>query len=192
MSDSFLWYATRGAGIVSQLMLTAVVCLGILTVVRWQRPGWPRFLTAGLHANVALLSVVFLVIHVVTAVVDPFTALGFGVAVVPFTGSYRPFWVGLGVVSMDLMAAIVVTSLLRARLGHRAWRSVHWLAYGAWPLALLHSVGSGTDAGAPWGLALNGLCVAAVAGALAWRIRAVRGARSEVASLLPQPARPAA
>src|SRR5438552_13991966 len=139
MNDTMLWYATRGAGIVSLVLLTGVTALGVLTSIRWQRPSWPRFLTAGLHRNLALLSVVFLVVHIVTAVIDPFVDLGWLTTIVPFSASYRQLWLGLGVVSSDLLLAVIATSLLRNHIGHRIWRAVHWLAYGAWPLAITHS-----------------------------------------------------
>lgn len=172
MSMQILWFATRGAGIVSLLLFTAVVCLGVLTVVRWQSPTWPRFLTVGVHRNLALLSMVFLGIHIGTAVLDPFTHLGWLAAVVPMASSYRPLWVAMGVVSVDLSAAVILTSLLRDRIGQRTWRAVHWLAYGSWPLALVHSLGAGSDAFALWMAALSAACVAAVVCAVTWRLLA--------------------
>ena len=184
MNDQILWFATRGAGVVSLLLLTVVVCLGVLTVVRWQSPAWPRFLSVGLHRNLALLSVAFLAVHIVTAVIDPFTSLGFVAAAIPFASSYRPFWIGLGVISLDLLLAVILTSLVRARLGLRAWRAVHWLAYGAWPLAVVHGLGSGTDAFAAWMLGIQAGCVTAVAGAVAWRVAAGRSNRSRLAGLV--------
>jgi len=174
VTDQLLWYATRGAGIVSLLMFTAVMVLGVLNVSRWQRPAWPRFLTAGLHRNLSLLALVFLGVHIVTAIVDPFTSLGLAAAIVPLASSYRPLWVGLGVVAVDLLIALVVTSLVRARLGQRAWRAIHWLAYAAWPLALAHGVGAGSDGFAAWMLALDAVCVAAVGLAAAWRLVVIR------------------
>lgn len=191
MTDQILWFATRGAGIVSLLLFTAVVCLGVLTVVRWQSPSWPRFLTVGVHRNLALLSLVFLAVHIVTAVADPFTALGPIAALVPFASSYRPLWVGLGVIAVDLLIAIVVTSLLRSLFGQRAWRTVHWLAYGAWPLALLHGLGAGSDAFAQWMLVLDGLCVAAVGGAVIWRLADGRANRSELPGVVARRSSPA-
>jgi sulfoxide reductase heme-binding subunit YedZ len=138
MTDSILWFATRGAGIVSLLLFTGVVTLGILTAGRWQTRSWPRFITARLHRDIALLSVVFLAVHIVTAVVDPFTALGPLAVLVPFAVDYERFWLGLGTVALDLGLAIVLTSLFRSRVGVRTWRAVHWLSYDAWPIALLH------------------------------------------------------
>ncbi len=176
MTDTVLWYATRGAGIVSLLLLTGVVTLGVLAATRWQIPRWPRFLTAGLHRNLALLSVVFLAVHVVTAVVDPYTSLGALAALVPFSSPYRRLWLGLGAVAFDLLLALVVTSLLRARVGQRAWRAVHWLAYAAWPVALAHGVGTGSDSGALWMRLLDLGCLAIVIGAVALRVSIQRPA----------------
>jgi sulfoxide reductase heme-binding subunit YedZ len=186
MNDQILWFATRGAGIVSLLLFTAVVCLGILTVVRWQSDSWPRFLSRELHRNLALLSVLFLTIHIVTAIADPFTALGLLAAVVPFASSYRPLWVGLGVVALDLLLAIVMTSLIRNLMGQRTWRAVHWLAYAAWPLAVLHGVGSGTDSSPLWMLPIQAACVLAVAGAAAWRLAVGRSNRRQLSSVVGQ------
>lgn len=184
--ESLLWYATRGAGMVSLILLTAVGSLGMLTVGRWQRPGWPRFLTAELHSNLALLSIVFLAIHILIAVLDPYTSLGVGAALIPFSSLYRQFWLGLGGVAMYLLAAIVVTSLLRDRVGRRTWRAVHWLSYAAWPVAVLHGVGTGTDGGSLWGWLVIGGCVLAVVASLAWRIEVVRAARADMQAALPQ------
>ncbi len=193
MFDQVLWFSTRGAGIVSLLLSTMVVCLGLLTVVRWQASGWPRFLTVELHRSLALLSIVFVGLHVVTAVLDPFTSLGIVAAVVPLASSYRPVAVALGVISLDLLIAVIVTSLLRERIGRRVWRAVHWLAYAAWPMAVLHSLTAGSDAFAPWMLALLGVSCLAVAASLAWRVAAgasLRSSLGEVAGRSSQPPRP--
>ena len=183
MSDQILWFATRGAGVVSLLLFTAVMVLGILAVMRWQSPAWPRFLSVGLHRNLALLSVVFLAIHIVTAIVDPFTSLGLVAAAIPFASSYRPFGVGLGVIAVDIFLALVATSLLRDWIGQRTWRAVHWLAYASWPLALVHGVESGSDASTPWLIGLELACVAAVLAAAGWRLAAGRSNRSRLATV---------
>ncbi len=172
MSDQWLWYTTRGAGAVSLVLLTLVVVLGILSSLRFQAAGWPRFLTPALHRNLALLTVVFTGLHVITAVIDPFTSLGWLSAVVPFFSYYRTFWLGLGTISAELVAAIVVTSLLRRHLGRTVWRAVHWLAYASWPVGLLHSFGTGTDAWSTWLIGLGTVCVAAVVLATVYRLMA--------------------
>jgi DMSO/TMAO reductase YedYZ heme-binding membrane subunit len=178
MFDQVLWFAARGAGIVSLLLSTAVVCLGLLTAARWQRPGWPRFLTVELHRSVALVSVVFVGLHVLTAIVDPYAQLGLLAAIVPLASTYRPVAVAFGVISVDLLIAVLATSLIRDRIGQRMWRAVHWLAYAAWPLAVVHSLIAGSDAFAPWMLAMIAACCAAVVVTLAWRWSLERSGRA--------------
>ena len=165
MSTQILWFTTRGAGVVSLILFSAVACLGLLAVARTQTARWPRFLTVELHRNLALLSIVFLAIHIVTAIVDPFTNLGIAAALVPLASSYRPLPVAFGVVSVYLVLAIIVTSLLRERIGHRLWRAIHWASYAAWPLAVEHTLTAGSDAFSVWLLAIQGASVLAVSAA---------------------------
>ncbi len=172
MNDTLLWYTTRGAGAVVLLLFSATVVLGLLTNARFQARGWPRFATAALHRDVSLLALVFLALHIVTAVVDPFTHLGITAATVPFGSYYRTLWLGLGTVAFELMLAIIATSLLRDLIGVRVWRAVHWLAYLSWPVAVLHGIGTGTDASTPWMVGVDVASVGAVLLALAWRLRA--------------------
>jgi predicted ferric reductase len=169
MNEKALWYLTRGSGIVSLILLTLAVLAGIVTSTRWARPRWPRFVTEGLHRNASLLSTVFVLVHIASAVLDGYVSIRWLDAVVPFGAAYKPLWLGLGALSLDVFLAIAVASLLRARLGYRAWRGVHWLAYGCWGLALVHGFGVGSDRNRAWMLGLYLLAIAAVAVATGWR-----------------------
>jgi len=157
-APSALWYLTRATGAVALLLLTVSLVLGIANVGRLQRPGWPRFVVEGLHRNVSLLAMTLLTVHIVTTLLDPFAGIHLIEAFVPFVGSYRPIWVGLGALAFDLMLAIVITSMIRRRLGHGVWRATHWLAYACWPVAVLHTVGTGSDVKQVWLLALTAAC----------------------------------
>jgi hypothetical protein len=165
------WYLTRGTGAVTLVLLTLSVVLGIVITMRWSAPPrWPRFVLDALHRNVSLLVLVVLAIHVLTAVLDSFAPIRLIDVIVPFISSYRPLWIGFGALALDLLVAIAVTSVLRRRLGFRAWRSIHWLAYACWPIALLHGLGAGSDTNLSWMLVLSLACVAAVVLAAVWRI----------------------
>lgn len=178
MSAGAVWYLMRASGVVSLLLLTAVFVLGIATTSRWRSARLPGFAAVSLHRSISLLAVVFLAVHVVTAVVDPYAAVGVAAVVVPFVAGRSAFSVGLGALSLDVAAALIATSLLRSRLSLRAWRAVHWLAYASWPLALGHSLGVGSDVGTLWLQALAVSCILAVVAALAWRVlRAGDGAK---------------
>ena len=172
MNDQLLWYTTRAAGTVSLILLTAVVVIGLLARLRFEVAGWPRFLSAALHGNLAFMTLAFLALHIVTAVVDPFTSLGITPVLVPFGSSYRTFWLGLGTVAFELLIAIVVTSLLRRRIGARAWRVVHWAAYASWPVAVVHGLGTGTDARSVWLMGITIICVTSVVLVGLWRLAA--------------------
>jgi len=169
-SSTALWYASRATGVVSLVLLSAVMILGLLVNRQGRLPGLPRFAVLGLHRNLSLLAVVFVAVHVISAVADSFVSISLAAALIPFVSAYQRFWLGLGAVSLDLMAALIVTSLLRRFIGRRTWRVVHWMAYASWPVAVAHSIGSSKDVqnGPLLGLAVA--CILAVAGALAWRL----------------------
>lgn len=169
-APSAYWYVTRGTGVVALLLLTTGVLLGVLTSTRWGSPRWPRFVVSGLHRNVTLLALAFVVLHVVTTILDGYVPIGLRDAILPFVSRYRPVWLGFGAVGFDLLLTLVATSLLRTRLGLRSWKLVHWVAYASWPVALVHALGTGTDARAGWfGLLALG-SAAAVVLAVIWRV----------------------
>lgn len=164
-----LWYLTRATGLVTLILLSAVVALGIATTGDWQRHHWPRFLTQGLHRNLSLLSLWFLFLHVGTTVVDGYVPIGWANAVVPFTSPYHRLWSGLGAVSCDLLLAVLLTSVVRRHLRPGTWRGVHWLAYASWPVALMHGIGIGTDATTTVLRVTAAACMVLVAATVLWR-----------------------
>jgi methionine sulfoxide reductase heme-binding subunit len=168
-----LWYLTRGAGAATLILLTLSVALGILNTLRWSAPPrWPRFVIDALHRNVSLLVLPLLAAHIFTAVLDTFAPIALKDTVIPFVSHYRPVWLGLGAIALDLLLVVIFTSLIRARIGVRTWRAIHWLVYASWPLAVVHSFGAGTDAKLTWMLGLTVVCIVVVLLALAWRVAA--------------------
>ena len=113
----WLWLVSRGSGL---------VLLVLFTVGRRARrrhasgvgaASWPRFAVAELHRTLALFAVALLVLHVVTAILDPYVAIGWWATVLPFASHYRQVALGLGTLAIDLGAAVLLTSLVRRRLG---------------------------------------------------------------------------
>jgi sulfoxide reductase heme-binding subunit YedZ len=171
LGPSTYWYLSRATGAVALVLLTLSVVLGILGSLRFSAgPRWPRFAIDSLHRDTSLLVIVLLVLHVVTSVLDGFAPIKLTDAIIPFATPYRPLWMGLGALSFDLLIALVVTSLMRRRLGYRSWRAIHWLAYASWPVAVLHGLGTGSDQKSWWMLLLTVTCVAAVVVATLIRI----------------------
>ena len=191
LNAKVFWYVTRGSGIVALLLLTASVALGVVTTLRWKSDLWPRFAVASLHRSLTLLAVAFVAVHVGTTVLDGYAPVGLRDAFVPLLSQYRPVWLGLGAVAFDLLLALVLTSLLRARIGYRMWRGIHWLAYASWPVALVHALGTGSDARLTWMVAIGIAAVAVAALAVVARAalgagpRGVRAAAAAAALLAP-------
>lgn len=169
---SAYWYLTRSSGAVALILLTFALALGVVDVGRWSSETWPRFVVDSLHRNVSLLALAFLCLHILTAVLDSYAPISLVNAVIPFTGAYRPFWLGLGALSFDLILAVILTSLLRRQIGHSTWRAIHWLTYASWPIALLHGLGTGSDVKSTWMLAISIGCLIVAIGAVLVRVLA--------------------
>ena len=172
MNTQLLWFASRATGAVSLLLFTAVMVLGIVIAGRAELTALPRAGMQRLHRSLSLVSVVFLAVHIVTAIADGYVDLNYWDIVLPFGAGYDPFWIGLATLAVDLTIAIGVTSALRRRLPLRLWRWVHLSAYAMWPLALLHGWGvAGGDGHQLWMVILDIACVVAIAGAVGYRLR---------------------
>lgn len=187
-----LWYATRAGGTIALVLLTVTVVLGVVVGGQYAPRRIARFEISALHRNVSLLTLAFLVLHILTAVADSYVHIAPQDAVLPFVSDYRPLWLGLGAVAFDLLLAVLLTSAVRLRLGVRRWKAVHWLAYASWPVALFHAAGTGTDTKLSLQLMLYAACLLAVLAAVWWRLyRAgpghvlTRVATGALAALLP-------
>ncbi len=165
-----LWYLTRATGACALVLLTLSLVLGVANVRRFTSPRMPRFIVDGWHRTTSLLVCALLAVHIGTSVLDGYAPIRVADVVIPFGGAYRPLWLGLGALAFDLLIAVIVTSLLRKRLGVRAWRAVHWLAYACWPVALVHGLGTGSDVRAGWLTWLSAGCIAAVVAAIGVRL----------------------
>lgn len=170
ISGTALWYASRATGVISLILLSVVAILGIAVNRQGRLPGLPRFAVTGLHRSLSLLTVAFLGTHIVTAIADGYVHIPWLSTIVPFSSSYERFWIGLGTVAVDMTAAVIVTSLLRARLRPAVWRAVHWLAYASYPVTLVHSMGASKDLRSGWLLALTMATVFAVVTAIGYRV----------------------
>ena len=164
------WYASRATGIVSLLLLTAVLVLGMLVNRQGKLPGLPRFAVTSLHRNMSLLAVAFIAVHVLTAVLDTYVHIPILASVIPFASGYERLWLSLGAIAFDLMLAMIITSLLRGRLNRILWRAIHLLAYLSWPVAFAHSIGSSKDLQHGWMLDMAVGCALIVVAAAIWRL----------------------
>jgi methionine sulfoxide reductase heme-binding subunit len=182
MTGQALWFISRGTGVVTIVLLTFVVCLGVVTAGRRRPHGESATVVMGLHRWLSLGMLAFLGTHIVTAIADGFVSIGWLAVVVPFTSAYETLLVGLGTLGVDLLVAVMVTSYLRHRIPERRWRTIHWLSYAMWLFALVHGFAMGS-ADQP-GLRLVSLACGVVGGLLiSWRIIATHSDRERRAEI---------
>jgi sulfoxide reductase heme-binding subunit YedZ len=180
-----LWYLNRASGLVLLVVFTAAIVLGQYATRRRVRSPAPRFVWLELHRNLSLLGLVLLVLHVATSVADDYVDIALVDVVLPFRSPYRPFWLGLGTIALDLLLALAVSTALRHRIGYRTWRTVHRLAYLMWPVAVVHGLGTGTDARGRPALLLTFGCLAAVL--VSTMVRALLAAGDRLAEITQGP-----
>jgi methionine sulfoxide reductase heme-binding subunit len=164
------WYVARAAGIAAYTIVTVTVLLGLTMAGKKTFRRWPAFAVEDVHRFAGLLAGTFVLVHVVTVAIDAWLPFSIWSILVPFVSSYRPVWIALGVVAAELLVALAVTNHYRSRLPYRFWRRVHYLNFVVWGAVTLHAVGSGTDRGAPWALALYAAATTAVGAATVWRL----------------------
>ncbi|GGB34811.1 hypothetical protein GCM10011492_26840 [Flexivirga endophytica] len=141
---TFLWYVSRATGVISIVLMTTVMVLGMFLSGARRSVGSRTTIVQSVHRSLALGMLVFLVLHIATAIIDTYVHINVVAAVLPFASSYRRFAVGLGALGADIVAAVVVTSLLRRRISERVWRLVHRSSFVMWPLTLWHGISMST------------------------------------------------
>jgi DMSO/TMAO reductase YedYZ heme-binding membrane subunit len=169
LTSPYLWYTSRATGIVALVLFTAVVAFGALVANRVGGKSVGRFELNELHRSLSLVAIIFLAIHIITTVMDTYAPTGWLSAVIPFASRYERLGVAIGAVAFDLMLAVWLSSLLKARVRHQSWRFIHWLSWLAFASAILHAYLSGADTKSGAGLALVVACAAVVIAAGVWR-----------------------
>lgn len=173
-----LWFVSRALGAMGLLLLSLVVVLGILhntSVVKNAELGLPRFVLVALHRNLSLITVVFVVLHIVTVLVTDYVHLRVVDVFVPGIALYNPIGAAFGTVAFDLILAIILTSVLRSRISRRVWFWVHWSSYLCWPVVVVHAVLNLSFRGTTWWtLFVPFVATLAIVGALLYRRRDTR------------------
>ena len=148
--DHGWWLVSRSAGLVALLLVTLSVGLGLAMAGRVMRkPGLGKVLTT-VHEQLALSALVAMAVHALTLLGDPFLHPGIKGILVPFTMSHRPAFTGLGILGFYLAALLGLSFYVRRRIGPRLWRKLHKVTIAVYLMAVVHTLGAGSDAATPW------------------------------------------
>jgi DMSO/TMAO reductase YedYZ heme-binding membrane subunit len=170
LTSPYLWYTTRATGLVALVLFSVVVALGTLVATRVGGTSVGRFELNELHRSISMVAVAFLVIHILTTVVDSYVPTGWISAIVPMTSSYKRLDVAIGAVAFDLILAVWLSSLMKARIANSSWRFIHWFSWLAVVAAIAHGFMTGTDSRSGLGLAVVVACAFIVVASALWRV----------------------
>jgi sulfoxide reductase heme-binding subunit YedZ len=183
------WLASRAAGVVALLLVSASVLIGLTMASGLVRkPGLKRALLP-FHEHTALAGLVAIGVHGVTLLGDAWLRPGLAGIAIPFVIGYRTVYVGLGILAGYLAALLGLSFYARRRIGARLWRRLHKATVLVYVMGLVHTLGAGTDAGTVWLRALMLATAVPVAGLFALRV--ARGRKAPARPARPQARRPA-
>lgn len=155
MSTVSVWWVTaRVSGIVAYLLLVASMTSGIVLKSRLvQRVATP-VARMEWHRMLALLALALVGVHGVALVMDSYISITPADLLIPGGVDYRTWWVSAGVIATWLMLFVIVTAMMRADVGARWWKTIHYASYALFVAATAHGLMAGTDSGQLWMLAL--------------------------------------
>jgi predicted ferric reductase len=180
--DKAAWYLTRATATVAYLLLTGSTIWGLMLSTKLVKAYVPAALAMALHSVLSWLAVALGGLHALLLLFDGYYTYTIADLLVPFVGPYRPFWVGLGVISLYGLAFTAASYWARQRLGYRTWRRLHYISFPLYLLVTLHGLLSGTDS-AQAGAQLIYLVSASVVLLLSgYRVYSVVAAKPRVAS----------
>lgn len=144
------WYLSRGSAFVALSLLWLSMALGLLITNKMARtwPGVP--VSFALHEFISILGLGFALFHALILLGDRYIGYTLAQVLVPFSSSYQPFWVGIGQVGFYAMLIITLSFYVRSRIGQKTWRSLHYVSFIMYLVALLHGIAAGSDASLSW------------------------------------------
>jgi methionine sulfoxide reductase heme-binding subunit len=144
------WIASRAFGVVALVLVAVSVGMGLAMAMRSAKgPGAMAKLKQA-HEATALVALLAIAAHGLTLLGDTYLRPGLSGIAIPFVMSHRPLWTGLGVVGGWLAAILGLTFYARKWIGPKLWRQMHRWTLAVYVLAVVHTLGAGTDARSFW------------------------------------------
>jgi methionine sulfoxide reductase heme-binding subunit len=166
-SEHIFWITSRAAGGAALLLASAAVAVGLMLSAK--RPAASKNDLRAIHEALSLTTLAMVALHGLSLLGDSYLHPGLAGIAVPFAGAYRPLWTGLGIVAGYGLAALGLTYYARDGIGTVRWRKLHRFVALFWVLAIVHTVGAGSDAAQVWFLLLSGAMIIPAASLLALR-----------------------
>jgi predicted ferric reductase len=169
--EAVTWDTTRAGGFTAYILLTLSVIVGLTLSMQWQSASkWPRLINSELHNFLALLALIFTIVHVLVAWIDPYTHFGWTEVLIPLASHYQPLGMAFGIITLYLGIAIGISTWLRPYIGYKWWRRLHVFTLLMFGLVTVHGVMAGSDTKSLWALGIYFVSMIAVGGLLIMRL----------------------
>lgn len=139
------WYITRAAGWIAYFLLWFSMVWGLAIPTKFFEKILSPTFAVDFHEYLSLLSIGFIILHVSVLMIDQYLPFTLVQILIPFMATYRPLWVGLGVIGFYLSALVTITFYLRKKIGQKRFKSIHTLSLAAYLGVILHAFFSGSD-----------------------------------------------
>ena len=168
--SSLPWLFERSFAFMAYIAVTLSVVYGLLLSTNVLDAIAHRPVNFTLHQDLAALGLGMAGIHGALLGLDASMPFSLAQMLVPGAAPYAPLAVGVGQVSLYLMALLTASFYVRRHIGQRAWRTLHYVTFLAFAGATAHGIAAGTDSGAPWARWVYLVSMSVVAFLLAYRI----------------------
>jgi predicted ferric reductase len=148
-STQIWWYVTRASGLTGYFLLWLSMVWGFAIPTGMVRPVLENVFTYDFHEHLSLLGLGFILVHILVLLFDNYLPFSIFQILIPFIDTYRPLWVGLGIISFYVLVLVTFTFYLRQKIGSRAFRSIHVLSLVSYLGTTLHGFFAGTDSALP-------------------------------------------
>ena len=155
--EHLFWITSRAAGGAALILASVAVAVGLMMSAK--RPNGNKRDLRAIHEALSLTTLAMVAVHGLSLLGDSYLNPGLAGITIPFVGSYRSLWTGLGIVAGYGLAALGLTYYMRDRIGAARWRKLHRLTALFWVLAIVHTIGAGSDAAQLWFLLASALFV---------------------------------
>ena len=143
------WYITRAAGLTSYILLWLSMIWGMAIATKILSPGLEGSYSYDFHEYLSLLGLGFVLLHVIVLAFDHYLPFSIWQILIPFIDTYRPLWVGLGIIGFYIFLLVTLTFYIRGSIGSKAFRSIHTLSLLGYLGVTLHGLLAGTDSALP-------------------------------------------
>lgn len=143
--EKLSWHLVRSSGMVAYILLLASTVWGLFISTQFVKEWSPGPVSLTLHSTISWIALLLGLVHALLLMFDSYYNYTLGDLFIPFTGPYRPVFVGLGTLSFWIIVVVSLSFPVKKRIGHKTWQNLHYTSYIAFGLVSLHGLFAGTD-----------------------------------------------